>query len=48
MNKEIKFSLYPVSGAARERGGYRARLIKERGGEAAFHVCEGKEGAVWA
>ena len=31
MNKEIKFSLYPVSGAARERGGYRARLIKERG-----------------
>ena len=34
--------------AAQSRYNYQLRLIKERGGEAAFRVCGGKEGAVWA
>ncbi len=34
--------------AAQSRYNYQLRLIKERGGAAAFRVCGGKEGAVWA
>lgn len=39
--------VYEIS-AAQSRYNYQLRLIKERGGAAAFRVCEGKEGAVWA
>ncbi len=34
--------------AAQLRYNYLLRLIKERGGAAAFRVCEEKEGAAWA
>ena len=43
----VEACVYEIN-AAQARYNYQLRLIKERGGAAAFRVCEGREGAAWA
>ncbi len=43
----IEACIYEIN-AVPSRFNYQLRLIKERGGEAAFKAYSGKEGAAWA
>ncbi len=43
----IEACIYEIN-AVQSRFNYQLRLIKERGGEAAFKAYSGKEGAAWA